>query len=131
MAGQSYSARFMVGRGAARSETYTVPADHRAVVRFFSAIAWTLPAGVSAALVIHGIRSFYFAPTQVGQQFYSDVRYVIYQGETIQWLGYGGDFSYSVSGFLFSDPGGRPDDAGNVIAPLPGAELLPAGSSSG
>lgn len=115
----------MSGRGGTRNEIFTVPAGRRAVVRHFSVYNWGA-AGASGFLEVHGI-AVYYRPFQA--QFvgvFEDIRFTAYEDETIVLTVNGTDLSYSVDGFLFDDPDGRPDDADNVISMTKPADLLPA-----
>lgn len=114
---QPYSVRFMIGRGSARRETYTVPAGRRAVVRSVAFLHWTT-SGQSSMLFVHGISAFYYV-NQVPNAFqFADCRLTAYAGETIFVQTAGTDIAYAVNGFLYYDSSTRPDDADNVITPL-------------
>lgn len=126
---QPYSARFMSGRGATRTETFTVPEGKRAVVRHVVFHVWE-QANCSALLRVHGIAlTYYLAPGTLTYALF-DVRYVAYARETISVQTFGNDVSYAVHGYLFADPVGEPDDKHNVIVsvlPAPIEDLEPEG----
>jgi hypothetical protein len=126
MAAPPYSARFMSGRGGNRTETFICPAGRRGVVRHLSFYRWDDTGTPSTFLYVHGIPVFHVQPGGP-KQFFGEVRFVVYQGEEVRVVLNGTDWSYEISGFLFADPDGTPDDADNVIstftrpAPLPAA----------
>ena len=116
MPSSSYSARFLHGVGDNREEIYTVPAGRRAVVRFTRYYVWTVPCTVT--LYVHGIAVEYFRAPEAQSTYAADCRYIAYEGETIRVVVTGVAGAYAVSGFLFYDADGEPDDAGNIIKPI-------------
>lgn len=127
----TYSARFMIGRGGWRTETYTVPEGKRAVILSVVFYGWR-ESGQRVALYVHGITIDYWITPGVGVQRVSAPRFTAYQRETIVVEVQGIDCSYSIDGWLLSDPGqGEPDDAHNVITPIPHVGTLPGGPGTG
>ena len=122
MPAHPYSARFMSGRGSSLTETYTVPAGKRAVVRYVCFLHWVQ---CTTILFVHGIPLAYYQGAD--GVLYREVRHVLYAGETVSVVVSGPDVSYSVDGFVFADDGGRPDDADNVISLRAGERPTPAG----
>ena len=121
----AYSARFMVGRGGNRRETYTVPDDMRAVIRHVTISSWDEP-NLTAILRVHGIPVWSLINPGAFVARFEEVRWTLFQGETIVMEVFGTDASYAVDGFLFSDPNGRPTDADNDIGPVLAARPLPS-----
>jgi hypothetical protein len=111
--------------GAPWDETFTVPEGKRAVIRTVSFQGGNT-AGALIQLDVHGVPSFIWTSpgTWAHQDF--ETRYVAYERETIRVLTQLHTCGYSVSGYLFADPVGRPDDADNEEFPSPGYK--PAGA---
>lgn len=126
-AARPYSIRVMSGRGTSRRETFTVPAGKRLVVRSIRFLHWTTT-GQSSMLFVHGISAFFFVNQVANETRFSDVRMTAYAGETVFVQTSGTDIAYGVDGFLYSDDGGRPDDADNVITPLASSKPVDDGA---
>jgi len=122
-----HSVRFMSGFLTNEKETYTVPEGYRAVVRHLALVSWGENA--AAYLTVHGAVVWILSLPAANDFFFQDVRFTAYERETISISLYTAQQTYSVDGFLFEDPDGRPDDADNVIGPLLGGrlpEVMPA-----
>jgi hypothetical protein len=113
----TYSVRFMHGRGAGQTVSYSVPSGRRAVVRFIAVSAFAA-AGQSAFVFVAGAVVLYWPAPAANAAAFWDVRMVAYAGETVLLQTNGSDVAFHVSGFLFLDPGGRvaelEDDVGEL-----------------
>lgn len=115
----------MSGRGSNRWETYTVPAGRRAVVTSVSFSSFVQP-DVFIYLRVHGIPVLSWPAPGSNSAFIAAVRFTAYVRETIEIAVVGTDLAYAVDGYLFFDDQDTPDDADNVITPMPTAELRPS-----
>ena len=120
---RAYSARFMSGRGANRTERFTVPEGRRAVILAFGATSWAATGSMAAQLKVHGIVIFSVNLVS-GQTQLKECRLTAYQRETIEMTVVGTDVTYHCDGYLLEDPQADPDDAHNVITPFL-AQTLP------
>lgn len=103
MPARVYSERFLhkiVGAGG--SETYTVPAGKRAVVRSVALATYTV-AVTQLYVGIDGVAIFNLANPAANTSKQLDVRVVVYQGQQIYANSVGGDAAWSVSGHLFDE----------------------------
>jgi hypothetical protein len=115
----------MSGRMGTGSETFTVPEGRRAVVTQLAYYRWGAGTNESSFLWVHGIPVHHVEPG-AAKAFYQAVRYTAYERETVKLAINGVDWSYSIDGYLFSDPDGRPDDADNIMGGFPLLGPLPS-----
>jgi hypothetical protein len=109
VATRPYSRRFISAEGANFSVVWTVPEGQRAVVR---GVSYYVPGQTGAKIFLqaHGIYCWMaLAPVTEGSK-YEELRLVLYERETLRVDAYGTGWGIHVSGFIFSDEEGRPDD---------------------
>jgi hypothetical protein len=108
----------MVGRGGHRTESFTVPAGRRLVILHVAFTTWANEA-CQARVDVHGIQMWFLSLTTAGEFVAKAVRWTLYEGEHVVVSIFGADMAYSVDGYLLADDDGEPDDADNVITPMP------------
>lgn len=114
-----YSVRFMSRRGTPQLEVFEVPEGYRAVVTHITCAFWGNPG--EGTLFMHGVALWYVTRPAAFTTVFEAVRFTAYERETIRFATTGVDVSYSIDGYLLTDPDGRPDDADNTLLPWPGA----------
>jgi hypothetical protein len=102
--------RFANRRGGTAGWSYDVPSDKRAVVRAFSALAFTsIPASV--IVFVNACPVLYWVASAPNTSTFAEVRWVAYPGDQLQFSVAGADVALHISGFLFGDDGSAPAPA--------------------
>lgn len=92
----------MQGRGDDLVLEYQVPAGKRLVVRFLSAVAFTV-SGQGLFCFLNGVTVLYWPAPGPNARLTEEVRWVAYAGDYVATQTFGSDVSFHMSGFLFAD----------------------------
>lgn len=105
-----YTFRILQMEGAAKTVTYEVPEKHRVIVKFASCRTET-GTNQQAFLGVHGIYAWHAVLPGPQTQLHTALMMVAYERETITCVTVGTDIRVIITGYLFSDPDGKPAES--------------------